>query len=65
MVKSEPEVKPTDRYSTKETCEILGIHRNTLIRYTASGAIRCGIRRATCRKFYTGSEILRFWKASL
>lgn len=41
----------------------MGIHRNTLKKYTDAGAIKCGFRRESGRKFYAGSEILRFWRA--
>ncbi len=65
MVSIEPSIALTGRYSIEEASKMLGIHRNTLLRYTVQGKIRCGIRRGTSRKFYLGSEILRFWKAQL
>ncbi len=65
MVTTEPKISMAGRYSIEETCILLGMHRCTLYRYTAKGKIRCGIRRSTMRKFYLGSEILRFWKAQL
>ena len=61
----EPNVKATGRYTTTQTCELLSIHRNSLCKYTKMGLIKCGFRRATARKFYLGSEILRFWRAQL
>ena len=65
MVVTEPKINLAGRYSIEETCALLGVHRHTLRRHTAKGTIRCGIRRSTSRKFYLGSEILRFWKAQL
>lgn len=65
MTAMEPQVSMTGRYSVSEACELLGIHRNTLRTYTESGIIKCGFRRPTARKFYLGSEILRFWKSQL
>ena len=59
----EPKVSPTGRYNVMQTALVLGIHRNTLQKYTDSGFIRCRFRRNTKRKFYLGSEILRFWSA--
>ena len=64
LTKSEPQVKPSERYSTKETVQILGITRETLRQYVMRGKIKCGIRKANGRKFYLGSEILRMWKAT-
>lgn len=59
----EPQVRQTGRYPAGEAAQLLGIHRNTLKKYTDAGAIKCGFRRESGRKFYAGSEILRFWKA--
>ena len=56
-----PEIPKNNRYSIQETCKILGIHRNTLLKYTENGVIKCGFRLATAKKFYTGAEIMRFW----
>lgn len=61
----EPQVAIAGRYSVKETCEHLGIHRNTLRKYTDEGDIKCIFRRPSGRKAYLGQEILRFWKAML
>lgn len=63
MTPIEPQVSMTGRYSVTETCSALGIHRNTLRRYTEAKKIKCGFRRMTERKFYLGSEILKLWRA--
>lgn len=65
MIATEPQVSMTGRYSSKEASMLLGIHRNTLRNYTDNGSIKCGFRRPTARRFYLGSEILRFWKSQL
>ncbi len=65
MTTVEPNVRRDGRYNIEETCRLLGIHRNTLLRYAKRGIITYGIRRSTTRKFFTGGEILRFWKASI
>lgn len=61
----EPQVVQSSRYSMEEAAELLAVHRNTLLRYAKEGKIRFGIRRGTKRKFFLGSEIIRFWKAQL
>lgn len=53
------------RYDTKTTCEILGISVRTLQNHTKEGRIKCGRRRSNGRPFYEGSEIVRYWKATL
>lgn len=37
ITSEEPTVSSTGRYTVTQTCEILGIHRNTLREYTSSG----------------------------
>lgn len=61
----EPKVEASGRYSVAQASEVLGIHRNTLRNYTEQGLIKCGFRKQTARKFYLGSEILKFWRAQL
>lgn len=56
-----PNVIPTSRYTIKETCAILGVHRNTLRAYVRAGYIRCSVKQNGKR--FTGTEILRFWNA--
>lgn len=76
MVSLQPEVNPTGRYSIKETCEYLGIHRDTLRDYTEKHYIKCSFRKlsscvrndrrnTTPRKFYLGAEIIRFWRSQM
>ena len=58
-----PEINATDQLSIGEAAAVLGVHRNTMRRYTEQGLIKCRFRRATKRRFYTGADILRFWKS--
>ncbi|MBQ8969242.1 MAG: DNA-binding protein [Bacteroidaceae bacterium] len=65
VTSTEPRVMPNDRYTIKQTCAILTISRKTLAKYTSAGLIVCGQRPNTLQKFYTGKDILRFWRAAL
>ncbi len=65
MVSKEPNVQPNSRYTVTETCKLLGIHRNSLRKYTEAGRILAGVRKSTARKFYLGSEIINFWKKQI
>lgn len=65
MTTTEPQVTPNGRYNIEQTCQLLGISRNTLCRYVKRGRIRFGVRRSTGRKFYLGSDILQFWKLQM
>lgn len=62
---TKPNVSLDGRYTVTQTCKALGIHRNTLARYTASHAIKCSYRKADHRKVYTGENIIRLWKSQL
>lgn len=59
----EPKLEESGRYSQNQTCEALGICRRTLREHTNQGLIKCGFRKANMRKFYTGFEIRRYWRA--
>jgi DNA-binding transcriptional MerR regulator len=61
MVTHEPTVCPTSHYSIGQTAALLGIHRNTLRRYTEQGRIRPNVHAGTNKTYYKGLEILRFW----
>ena len=65
MVTEQPNVQTDSRYTVTETCKLLGIHRNSLRKYTILGRIKSGVRRATSKKFYLGSEILNFWNRQI
>lgn len=65
VTSNEPKVIATSRYSINETCELLGITRKTLQKYTMFGLIKCGLRKATMKKFYTGLEIMKFWRTAV
>ena len=65
MTCDEPNVRSNSRYSINQTCELLGITRKTLAKYTQEGLIQCGFKPVTLRKFYTGISILQFWRAAM
>ncbi len=49
------------RYTVKETAQILGICRNTLIKYTRSNDITAIVHKPTGKLFYEGKEIQKFF----
>lgn len=59
----EPKVTLTGMYNVMQAAQALGIHRNTLSKYTECGFIKCHFRRNTKQKFYLGADIMRFWRA--
>ena len=65
MTTTTPNINETGRYSIGEASALLGIHRNSLRKYTEQGLIKCGYRRTNARRFYTGAELLRLWRTQL
>lgn len=61
MTNTRPDVSPTGRYSVKETCDKLQIHRHTLSRYVQMGYIREVRSKINGRPFYTGLEIIKLF----
>ena len=51
------------RYSTTEASQILGVNRSTLGRWIERGMIRCGYRRHNHRRFFEGTELIRFFNS--
>lgn len=64
MTNTEPEVADNGRYSLSETCKVLKLSIKTVLKYTDTGDLKHGIHKHNGRKFYKGSEIKKFWKAS-
>lgn len=62
MSSTEPQCDRFGRYTPNEAAALLGIHRDTLLKYTRMGLIRAGEHFGTRRRFYLGAEIRRFWK---
>lgn len=63
MTSIPPNVVLNAKYSIAEAADLLGVHRNTIRNLTNAKKLKCGTRRYTGRKFYLGSEIIRFWNA--
>lgn len=62
---TKPNVALDGRYTVMQTCRALGIHRNTLARYTESHMIKCSYRRCDGKKVYLGANIIQLWKSQL
>lgn len=65
MTPIEPQVADTARYSQRDAASILGIHRNTLRRYTEQNLIRVGYRKTNGRPYYTGRAIRQLWRSQI
>lgn len=65
MVNECPKVADSARFTIGKAAEVLGIHRGTLREHAEQGFIKYGISRQNGRKFFKGSEIKRYWNATL
>lgn len=65
MVVSCPDVADSARFTIGKAAEVLGIHRGTLREHAKQGFIKYGINRQNKRKFFKGSEIKRYWSATI
>ena len=64
MTNTKPAIDLQGRYSVRETCQFLGISRETLRRHTLAGDIKVRYRKINLRPYYVGPEIMRYWNNS-
>lgn len=64
MIDAYPNLPNSCRYPIGKAAKLLGIHRDTLRKKADDGLIKYGISRDNMRKFFLGSEINRYWKAT-
>jgi DNA-binding transcriptional MerR regulator len=66
MVNECPQIALASKYGVVETAALLGISKQTLLKYSnigsRAGGIDFGIRKSNGRKFYTGKQIINFWQ---
>lgn len=65
MKQMEPAIIKNGKYGITEVAELLGVSAGTINRWTSAGLMRAGRRRVNGRRFWTGEEILRAWRAQI
>jgi len=65
MIKTVPKVVESAQYELRDTAEVLGVSISTITKWTAKGLLRASRKRLNGRRFWTGSEILRAWRAKM
>lgn len=61
MVQIEPQIEDNSIFPIGKAAVALGISRDTLRKYTVSGAINHHIHKVNGRKLYKGDDLKRFW----
>lgn len=62
LVAIQPDVALDGRYDINQTIAHLGCSRSTLHNHTKEGKIKFRVRKDGKRKFYLGSEIIKYWR---
>lgn len=63
MTNTVPTIDPKARFELREAAAILDVGKASVLRWTSIGRLRCGIKKSNGRKFWTGAELIRFWKS--
>lgn len=65
MVTKAPQIAPGEKLELRQTSKALGVSPSTILKWTAAGKMKAGRKRVNGRMFWTGTEILRVWKANM
>lgn len=66
MIQVQPQVDPSARLELREVAALFRVSKSSVLRWTSSGLLRCGgLRRSNRRKYWTGAELIRFWKSQM
>lgn len=63
MITTTPNINPAARLELREAAAALEVDKSSIQRWTSIGRLRCGIKKSNGRKFWTGAELIRFWKS--
>lgn len=64
MVKDKPNINPDARVELKDAAAIMQVQKGTILRWTHSGKLKCGIRKANNRRVWLGKDLISFWLAN-
>lgn len=65
MTYTEPIIPDNARIPIGKAADILGISRETLRNHTNNDMVKCRFNQATKRRYYTGRELKRYWRAMM
>lgn len=65
LIATRPNIDLNGRYSVSQASKVLGIHRNTVTKLSDTGTLKCRYRKGTMRKFFLGSELMKYWSSQI
>lgn len=65
MITTEPQIAQDAKLELREASKALEVSPSTILKWTATGKMKAGRKRVNGRMFWTGSEILRVWRANM
>jgi excisionase family DNA binding protein len=65
MLNSPPDIIQSGKYELREAAKALGVSTSTIDKWTRKGVLKCQIRKANGRRYWTGAELLRAWMANM
>ena len=65
MLIGKPQIERDRLYSIQETCDLLGMCRKTLRKYTQSGDLPMQVHPATGKMRYLGAKIEQFFNQTI
>ncbi len=65
MTATRPKVEPEARLNMTQTARVLGVHRDTIRRWTNLGYLKPRYFKHTLRPRYLGKDILKFWEQDI
>jgi hypothetical protein len=65
MTQTEPQVVETAQYELREAAKALKVSTSCVIKWTEKGLLRAKRKRLNGRRYWTGAEILRAWRAQM
>lgn len=63
MINTAPKIDPSARLELREAAAALNVDKSTIQKWTKDQRLRCGVKKSNGRKYWLGSELIRFWKA--
>lgn len=65
MITTPPDVIDSAKYELREAAKALGVSPSTIDKWTRKGVLKCRIRKANGRRYWTGADLLRVWMANI